>query len=122
MACRYYLCRHQTVIRRILHTIFSLWLATLLLFGVTPKEAMHACSGHQDTVHRHDTHGPSLETAHHHCSFLGFQLMPFAAPPVLRVPVPHSAPEYVSFPAVQDVRAALQRIEMREGRGPPALA
>jgi hypothetical protein len=110
------------LIRRVLHIVFSLWLVSLLLFGVTPKEAMHACAHHQDTVHRHDVQGPVLETAHHHCSFLSFQLMPFAPPFSLPALRPMLLPEHGSFVPDQDERAAQQAIALREGRGPPALA
>ena len=118
-----YLCPlHQLVIRRILHTIFSLWLAALLLFGVTPKEAMHACGTHKDTVHRHDVGGPVAESQHHHCSFLGFHLMPFSGPSELRIPLATCLPMPLSAMPAPDERAAQQAIALREGRGPPFLS
>jgi hypothetical protein len=112
--------RRLTVIRRIFHTIFSFWLAALLLFGVAPKEAVHACAGHQDTVHRRGLHEPVMETAHHHCSFLSFQLMPFAGPAALPVPRETPLPGHESFLPVQNERPAQRTIALRELRGPPA--
>lgn len=106
--------------RKFLHIVFSLWLASLLLFGSTPKELLHAFAAHKDTIHRHDSKGQVLDAAHHHCSFTGFHLMPFSAPPALPLPQRMATPVYISFFAVQDLRALQQVLALREGRGPPA--
>lgn len=106
------------MIRRILHTLCSLWLATLLLFGSTPAEAIHAFAHHKDTVHR-SADGQTVDAQHHHCHFLGFQMMPFDAPlslPKLGKALP---PIYGTFSQLQDERAIQQIIALREGRGPP---
>jgi hypothetical protein len=108
------------VIRRILHILCSLWLVTLLLFGTTPMEAVHALADHCDTVHQHDVQGQVMDMQHHHCQFLGFQLMPFEAPPVLPVLRKEMASQYISFLQLQDERAAQQAAALRDGRGPPA--
>jgi hypothetical protein len=108
------------VLRRLLHIICSLWLATLLLFGTTPAEAVHAFVHHKDTIHQQDTNGPIIDAQHHHCQFLGFQLMPFDGPPTFHVAKPSVAQEYVSFLQLQDERAMQQAVALREGRGPPA--
>ncbi len=109
------------MLRRALHIFCSLWLATLLLFGGTPAEALHAFAHHRDTVHRHDVSGPVADTQHHHCQFLGFHLMPFAAPYALPPLRPAPIPEYNASLSVQDERAAQQTIALREGRGPPVV-
>lgn len=67
------------LLRRILHIICSLWLAVLLIFGTTPKEAVHLLAGHQDTVHIKHSSTSYLEKVHHHCAFLELALSPFAA-------------------------------------------
>jgi hypothetical protein len=63
-----------------------------------------------------------MDAAHHHCSFLSFELMPFSGPVALPTLLPPLATVYVSFLTVQDERAAQQAIALREGRGPPAFA
>jgi hypothetical protein len=90
----------------------------LLLFGNTPAEAIHAFAHHKDTVHR-SVDGQFVDAQHHHCQFLGFQMMPFDAPPALPKLCPAPLPDYVVFLAVQDERATQQIIALREGRGPP---
>lgn len=110
----------RPVLRRVFHIICSLWLAMLLLFGSSPMEAVHAFANHRDTIHHHDRHGAVIDQQHHHCSFLGFELMPFDAPPQLPLLRPAPAPEYPVFSARQDARAAQQEIALRESRGPPA--
>lgn len=109
------------MLRRLFHILCSLWLAMLLVFGGTPMEAIHELASHHDTEHRHDrdTHGPVIDKAHHHCSFLGFELMPFDAPAPLPLLRPLPAPEYPVFTARQDERAAQQETALRESRGPP---
>jgi hypothetical protein len=106
-------------LRKFLHIICSLWLSSLLLFGGTPKELLHTLAAHRDTVHRHGRYEIVIETMHHHCSFLGCQLMPFstplATPVILRAPLPG----YISYMPVQDLRALQQIVALREGRGPP---
>ena len=106
---------------RILHIICSLWLATLLLFGTTPAEAIHAFAHHRDTIHQQDSNGPIIDTQHHHCQFLSFQLMPFEEPPALYLRQPSDMIAYVVFLHVQDERATQQAVALREGRGPPVV-
>jgi hypothetical protein len=108
------------MLRRIFHTICSLWLAMLLLFGSSPMEAIHAFADHHDTVHHHDNRGPVIDQQHHHCSFLGFQLMPFDTPPQLPLLRPAPALEYPVFAARQDERATQQEVALRDSRGPPS--
>lgn len=91
----------------------------LLLFGVTPKEAMHAFAVHTDTEHQHNVQGPVIDSEHHHCSFLRFQIMPFAAPFTLPLLLEAKLPEHLSFPQLQDERAVQQAVALRESRGPP---
>jgi hypothetical protein len=109
------------VLSRIFHIICSLWLATLLLFGTTPAEAIHALAHHEDTVHQRDVNGPIIDVQHHHCKFLGFELMPFEGPPALYLRQPVHVAPYVVFLHVQDERAAQQAVALREGRGPPVV-
>lgn len=93
----------------------------LLLFGSSPMEAIHALADHCDTVHHvHDTHGPVLDEAHHHCSFLSQELMPFDAPPQWPLMQFAPAPEYPVFSERQDERATQQEVALRDSRGPPA--
>lgn len=106
---------------RLLHTICSLWLAALLLFGITPGAAIHHFARHHDTVHHHDIRGPVAEVQHHHCQFLGFELMPFDAPAPLPLRFELQEQPKLSWVAAPDERAAQQAIALREGRGPPAL-
>jgi hypothetical protein len=106
---------------RVLHIVCSLWLAALLLFGTTPSSAIHRLARHHDTVHHHDGHGAVAEPQHHHCAFLGFELMPFDAPAVLPLCFESwQQPEHAWLIA-PDERAAQQSIALREGRGPPAI-
>ncbi len=106
-------------LQKFLHIICSFWLASLLLFGAAPKEILHEFARHHDTVHKHDVDGPVMDAGHHHCSFVGFELMPFAAPPTIPFGLRVSLPQYVSFFLVQDTRALQQLVALREGRGPP---
>lgn len=93
----------------------------LLLFGSSPMEAIHALADHCDTVHSvHDVHAPVLDAAHHHCSYLDLELMPFDAPPQLPLLRRAPAPEYPVFAERQDERATQQEVALRESRGPPA--
>jgi len=66
------------LLTRVIHIICSLWLALLLLFGTTPKEAVHLFATHTDTVHVHHDTNNYLEKEHHHCGFLELLLSPFA--------------------------------------------
>lgn len=82
---------------------------------------LHAFAAHKDTIHQHDGHGQVMDEGHHHCSFGGFHLMPFAAPPTIPFVFRLELPEYVSFFPIEDLRALQQIIALREGRGPPAF-
>ena len=93
----------------------------LLLLGTTPAEGIHAFSHHRDTVHRHDVKGPVADKQHHHCQFLGFQLMPFSSPPMMGIVRAILIPEHMAFLHVQDEHAAQQAVALREGRGPPVV-
>jgi hypothetical protein len=106
---------------RLLHILCSLWLAALLLFGSTPAAAIHTLARHHDTVHRHDIPGPVAETQHHHCAFLGFELMAFDAPAPLPVSFEPRLQAAQHFLPAPDERASQQAIAMRDGRGPPAV-
>lgn len=109
------------VLRRFLHIACSLWLVLLLVFGAAPKEFIHGFANHTDTIHHHDGHGSTVESIHHHCSFLGFHLMAFEEPysiPFLETVV-FSRP--FSFFQTQEERAGQQIIALREGRGPPRV-
>lgn len=56
-----------------------MWLSFLLLFGSTTTSFLHSFASHDDTVDsRTKQDGPAIENKHHHCSFLGFALAPFA--------------------------------------------
>lgn len=75
----WYLNYTSRLFRKIAHIGFSVWLAMLLLLGTTPKEFIHLFVSHKDTVHKECySSGFSYEKPHHHCSFLNFNLMPFA--------------------------------------------
>jgi len=107
---------------RVLHIVCSVWLAALLLFGTTPSSAIHRLARHHDTVHHHDGHGTVAEPQHHHCAFLGFELMPFDAPTLPAITITEPLPRPRSFFQSQDERAAQQSIALREGRGPPVFS
>jgi hypothetical protein len=65
-------------LKRIFHTVLSLSLSLLLLFGGTAKEFIHLFTEHQDTVHHHiEGDGLVIESQHHHCSFLSDSLPAF---------------------------------------------
>jgi hypothetical protein len=63
--------------------------------------------------------GQVVDAQHHHCHFLGFQMMPFDAPPILPKLRANLPQEFVAFFQLQDERATQQIIALREGRGPP---
>ncbi len=105
--------------RRILHIVCSLWLAASLVYGITPKDLVHAFAPHADTVHRQDHPGPVAEAAHHHCGFLSLELMPFDAPYELPVVFSPKLPAQLAFPQPADERAAHTHHALAEGRGPP---
>jgi hypothetical protein len=66
------------LIKKIAHIVFSAWLSLLLLLGTTPKEFIHSFTNHKDTVDKLPSKGFVIDNKHHHCVFLGFNLMPFA--------------------------------------------
>jgi hypothetical protein len=109
------------MLARILHIACSLWLAALLLFGSTPASAIHQLARHHDTVHHHSDRGLLVETQHHHCQFLSFELMPFDGPrPLPAIAALPLRPRHHFIPA-PDERASQQATALREGRGPPAV-
>jgi hypothetical protein len=90
----------------------------MLLFGVTPKEALHAFAAHKDTIHRHDVSGLSIEKVHHHCQFLGFILDAFSddiAIPYLTL----STNEFVRASNAAEVTTVQRQIVATSLRGPP---
>lgn len=63
------------MLKRVIHIIFSVAMALLLVFGGVSKEYLHLYTGHTDTVHTHDdADGLVFENEHHHCDFLSFTL------------------------------------------------
>ena len=66
------------MIKKTAHIAFSVWLSLLLLFGSTPKEFIHNFANHADTIDSRISKGLVIDKVHHHCSFLSFNLMPFA--------------------------------------------
>lgn len=108
--------------RRFFHTVCSLWLLLILVFGATPKEFIHSFAHHHDTVHCCKVDGPTMENQHHHCSFLSFHLMAFEPPfslPFIAPPAPIATIIPLQLP---DERARQQVMAIREGRGPPAAS
>jgi hypothetical protein len=90
----------------------------MLLFGVTPKEAIHTFTAHQDTIHRHDVAGPCLEKAHHHCQFLGFTLDAFSE----GISLPRITPlvnEFVQPTDALSIVTVQRQIIATSLRGPP---
>jgi hypothetical protein len=112
----------DNLLKRILHTVLSLWLAALLVFGGAPKEFIHLFADHKDTTHCNGRHidGLVIEDQHHHCSFLSFTLAPF----VNDVQVFHFVTEKASFP--RQTADPIQHLASREViaallRGPPSI-
>ena len=106
------------MLRRFLHIAFSLWLAIILLFGVTPKEILHACANHRDTIHKHDVKGATFEKEHHHCQFLGFTLDVFSNDIVLPY-ISLWQSTYVKPSDVISVLTVQRQIIATALRGPP---
>lgn len=86
-------------------------------------DAIHSFAHHKDTVHNPVSAGAkefSVSEAHHHCAFLSFQLMPFAAPPHLpfygRVP----AKVFAVYSEAVAAKCACYFIPRAGLRGPPA--
>ncbi len=70
-----------------IHSLLSIFLAILLLFGTVSKEFVHGFASHQDTtscLHPHEG-GPVWDPPHHHCDFLSFVLSAFHAVPLWTV-------------------------------------
>ena len=90
----------------------------MLLFGATPKEAIHAFAAHKDTIHHHDAQGVSIEKQHHHCQFLGFILDAFSSDislPFLTLPTS----EFVRTSNALEVNTVQRQIIATSLRGPP---
>ena len=106
----------------ILKNGLALLLAGLLLFGGTAKEALHAWTGHRDTVHTHRSDGSlAFEAKHHHCYFLSFFLARFTAAAAASFEAGAPQPAYGKHTA-----RPLSLWETRSrcfitGRGPPVL-
>jgi hypothetical protein len=84
------------LIKRVSHIVLSAWLAILLLFGGTSKEFVHLFSGHEDTIHSHNSQGGLVaEPEHHHCSFLQYSLATF----INDVQAPFVPTSYTKHPA-----------------------
>lgn len=112
-----------SLLKRIVHSILSIWLALLLLFGGTAKEFVHLFAGHEDTVHHYHEHGGLVwENEHHHCTFLSFSLASFVND--VSFPVVDIAEQAAYF--LHDTRFAAtifdNSIAARCLRGPPSIA
>lgn len=91
----------------------------MLLFGATPKEAIHAFAHHRDTIHRHDVQGASIEKEHHHCQFLGFTLDAFANDISLPF-VSLANSRFIVISNTLEVATVQRQIIATSLRGPPA--
>ena len=109
--------------RRVFHIVFASWLSLLLLFGLTPKDALHLLIGHHDTVHTIHDHSDELvlEPEHHHCEFLNFWLLPFVQdsqfPFIRPVYLIHETRNQAAYTGV----LLLRSISEPALRGPPAV-
>lgn len=66
------------MVKKVLHSVLSVFLGLLLVFGSTSKEYIHLFADHEDTVHCHQHYdGLTIEQEHHHCTFLSFTLTSF---------------------------------------------
>lgn len=107
--------------KRVVHIVFSIAMALLLVFGGISKEYLHLYTGHTDTIHTHDDiDGLVFENEHHHCDFLSFTL-PFYVDDAQH----HNISEKKSnaIPHKSDVVAHLipRNLPVSRLRGPPAI-
>jgi len=69
------------MLNRIGHIITFLCLTGILLLNSSPREFIHAFSGHTDTVDQPCSHKDdgtmAFEPEHHHCDFLDQVIVPF---------------------------------------------
>jgi hypothetical protein len=104
----------------IIHITCSLWLALLLLFGTTPREALHQFARHKDTAHLRHEAGTYLEKEHHHCSFLDLLLSPFAND-VCLIPYTYHPPIFFEWYNLAFESRLTTNPLHTALRGPPAL-
>lgn len=96
------------------------WLLLLaFVFAITPKEFIHAFSGHEDTVDHHTDGSITIGSYHTHCQVLQLQVNPFKETDKTILPVIEASGTQENFPApaVHDfITAAYTAL-----RGPPSL-
>lgn len=112
----------QNVIKRIVHIVFSVAMALLLVFGGVSKEYLHLFTGHTDTTHcNHERDGLYFENEHHHCDFLSFTLPPFVHDAAVYI-IPAQRAEYIVHTAEAVTHLVPRTVASAFLRGPPVLA
>jgi hypothetical protein len=105
--------------RKLIHTIFSAFLALLLMISAVAPDWIHQFSGHKDTHHER-IDGLQFEQQHHHCAFLSFVPSLYVQHTVLEIRL--TLPVYVSNYLSIATQCLAENIRVSEHlRGPPNL-
>ena len=105
--------------RKLIHTIFSAFLALLLMISAVAPDWIHQFSGHKDTHHER-IDGLQFEQQHHHCTFLSFVPSLYVQHTVLEIRL--TTPLCVSNCLSIATQCLAENIRVSEHlRGPPNL-
>ena len=105
--------------RKLIHTIFSAFLALLLMISAVAPDWIHQFAGHKDT-HRERIDGLQFEQQHHHCAFLSFVPSLYVQHSVLEIRL--TTPLFVSNYLSIATQCLAENIRVSEHlRGPPNL-
>lgn len=105
--------------RKLIHTIFSVFLALLLMISAVAPDWIHQFAGHKDTYHER-IEGMQFEQQHHHCTFLNFVPSLYVQHTLLEIR--HTTPLYLSNYLSIATQCLTENILVsKQLRGPPNL-
>ncbi|MCB0697235.1 MAG: hypothetical protein KDC07_07710 [Chitinophagaceae bacterium] len=109
------------MLKRIVHIVFSVVMALLLVFGGVSKEYLHMFTGHTDTIdHNYGNDGLHLESEHHHCTFLSFTLPPYVDDAAI-YELPQPKEVFLHNITVTVSHLIPRAVPVSRLRGPPAI-